>query len=344
MRIAVTGGTGYLGAHTVAALLRAGHDIVLLVHPSESFASVPRMFDSGPEALSVLSGDIRDPKTVEALLEGCDAVVHAAGVVGTDNRRERLMWEVNTDATATVLARATALELDPIVHVASYSALFPSPDPVITPDSPTAPGRSAYGRTKSAADRIARALQATGAPIVITYPSSVVGPGLGAQGGITSDGWGAMLRARIAPRIEGGMQMIDVRDVAAVHAAVMRPGLGPRRYLCGGHMVAFDEIVDMLECAAGQRIRRIPVPKAAFLGIGRLTDAAARFLPISAGLSYEAAWLLTTATPTDDSRTLAELGLRWRPIREAIIESVRAGRRGATRSSPGIWPRPARRR
>ncbi|MGV9544828.1 NAD-dependent epimerase/dehydratase family protein [Nocardia beijingensis] len=323
MRIAVTGGTGYLGAHTVSALLRDGHQVVLLVHPSESVAEVVGMFDTTPEALSVLPGDIRDPQTVEKLLVGCDAVLHAAGVVGTDNRREQLMWEVNADATATVLARATALGLDPIVHVASYSALFPSPDPVITPDSPTAPGRSAYGRTKSAADRIARALQATGAPVVITYPSSVVGPGLGTQAGITSDGWGAILRARVAPRIRGGMQMIDVRDVAAVHAAVMRPGLGPRRYLCGGHLVAFDEIVDILETAAGQRIRRIPVPKAALLGLGRLTDAAARFLPISAGLSYEAAWLLTTATPTDDSRTLDELGLRWRPIREGIIESVR---------------------
>jgi hypothetical protein len=35
------------------------------------------------------------------------------------------------------------------------------------------------------------------------------------------------------------------------------------------------------------------------------------------------AWLPTTATPTDDSRTLAELALRWRPIRDAIAESVR---------------------
>ncbi|WP_280491862.1 NAD-dependent epimerase/dehydratase family protein, partial [Nocardia asiatica] len=175
MRIAVTGGTGYLGAHTVSALLRAGHQVVLLVHPSESVPAVVGMFDATPEALAVSPGDIRDPKTVEALLDGCDAVLHAAGVVGTDNRREQLMWEVNVDATATVLARATALGLDPIVHVASYSALFPSPDPVITPDSPTAPGRSAYGRTKAAAAPIPPGGQGTGGPGGITNPTTLLG-------------------------------------------------------------------------------------------------------------------------------------------------------------------------
>ncbi len=45
--------------------------------------------------------------------------------------------------------------------------------------------------------------------------------------------------------------------------------------------------------------------------IGRLTH-------LSPGLGYEAAWLLTSATPTDDSRTRDELGLTWRPARAAL--------------------------
>lgn len=324
MRIAVTGGTGYLGAHTVLALLEDGHDVRLLVQPNEAVpeALSKAAADSG-RVIDTLVGDIRHHDTIESLLDGCDAVLHAAGVVGTDDRREQLMWEVNVDATGQLLARAAALGLDPIVHVASYSALFPCPDPVIGPDSPTAAGRSAYGRTKSTADRIARALQATGAPVVITYPSSVVGPGLGSQPGITANGWDVMVRARFAPRLRGGMQMVDVRDVAAVHAAVMRPGQGPRRYLCGGHLLAFDEIVDLLEAAVGRPFRRIPVPAPLFRGLGRATDAVSRLLPVSAGLSYEAAWLLTAATPTDDSRTLSDLGLTWRPVGPAITESVR---------------------
>ncbi|WP_040790484.1 NAD-dependent epimerase/dehydratase family protein [Nocardia paucivorans] len=324
MRIAVTGGTGYLGAHSVAALLADGHDIRLLVAPNDTVPEALRDVErESTGAIETLTGDIRVPEVVDALLDGCDAVLHMAGVVGTDNRREQLMWEVNVDATSAVLAKAVAAGLDPVVHVASYSALFPCPDPVIGPDSPTAPGRSAYGRTKSTADRIARALQATGAPVVITYPSSVVGPALGTSAGITAAGWDVMVRTRLAPRVPGGMQMIDVRDVAAVHAAVMRPGRGPKRYLCGGHLVTFDEIVDMLETGLGKPIRRIPLSPAVFRGMGRVGDLVSRVLPISAGLSYEAAWLLTAATPTDDSRTLEELNLTWRPLADSIAEAVR---------------------
>ncbi|MFC9515632.1 NAD-dependent epimerase/dehydratase family protein [Nocardiaceae bacterium NPDC056970] len=322
MRVAVTGGTGYVGAHTVRRLLADGHDIRLLVHPDEPVAETSALFGADAARVEVLSGDIRDPAVIARLLDGCDAVLHAAGVVGTDDSRETLMWEVNTAATATLLTRAAFLGLDPIVHVASYSALFPSPDPVIGPDSPTAPGRSAYGRTKAAADRIARALQDAGAPVVITYPSSVVGPGLGGTRGITASGWAPMVESGFAPRLRGGMAMIDVRDVADVHAAAMRPGRGPRRYLCGGELIAFDELIDVLERASGRHIRRIPLAPSVFRGAGRVADAVGTFLPVSAGLSYEAAWLLTAATPTDDSRTLSELGLTWRPVREALAASV----------------------
>lgn len=318
MKIAVTGGTGYVGAHTTLALLADGHTVRLLVLPTESLD--PLFAAAGADAARIEPeiGDIRDAETVTRLLDGCDALLHAAGVVGTDDRRERLMWEINTQATAAILTRAAFLGLDPIVHVASFSALFPSPDAVIGPDSPTASGRSAYGRTKAAADRIARALQDAGAPVVITYPTSVVGPGVGATKGVTEHGWGAIVDGGVAPRFDGGMQMIDVRDVAAVHAAAMHPGRGPRRYVCGGELVEFNHLIDVLEHSSGRRIRRIPLSSSAFRTIGRIADVIGRFTPLSPGLGYEAAWLLTSATPTDDSRTRDELGLTWRPARAAL--------------------------
>ncbi|WP_043650638.1 NAD-dependent epimerase/dehydratase family protein [Nocardia thailandica] len=318
MRIAVTGGTGYLGAPTVARLLADGHEIALLVHPAESLQRWWPDFAAHRERITVVRGDVCDSATITALLDGCSAVLHAAGIVATDDKREALMWQVNVDATAEILARAALAGLDPIVHVASYSALFPCPDPVMTPDSPTAPGRSAYGRTKSAADRMARALQRAGAPVVITYPSSVIGPGLAGTRGITERGWNTMLRTGFAPRLDGGMAMIDVRDVAEVHAAVMRPGRGPRRYLCGGHQVGFDRAIDLLADASGTRIRRIPVRPSVFRGMGRAADAAGRWFDIDAAFGYEAAWLLTAATPTDDSATLADFGLTWRPTADSV--------------------------
>lgn len=320
MLISVTGGTGYLGAHTVRALLAAGHQIRLLVGPDAEGAPVlDRLAEAGP--VDVVSGDIRDGPTIDALLDGCDAVVHAAGVVGTDNRRRDLMWQINAHATEMLLEQAVARGLDPVVSVSSYSALFPPPNGVIGPDTPTAYGRSDYARTKGYADRVARRLQQQGAPVVITYPSSVVGRAFHTAPGVTERGWAPIVRFGVAPRVRGGMQMIDIRDVADVHTAIMEPGRGPRRYMCGGTLVPFNDMISALERGMGREIRRIPVSQSTFRGVGRVGDILGGVVPMGDGLTYEAALLLTAATPTDDTATLRDLGITWRSPVDAIISS-----------------------
>jgi nucleoside-diphosphate-sugar epimerase len=294
----------------------------LLVPQAESAAPVlGRLRALGP--VTAVIGDIREPSTIDALLTGTDALVHSAGVVGTDERRVQLMWEINAHATEAILTRAVDGGLDPVLTVSSYSALFPPSNGVITPDTPTAAGRSAYAKTKGYADRVARRLQDAGAPVVVTYPSSIVGPAFATAPGVTERGWAPIVRWAVAPRLRGGMQMIDVRDVAEVHQRAMRPGRGPRRYVCGGELLRFDEMVDSLERGLGRRIRRVRTPAGVLLGLGRASDVAGRFVPLSDGLSYEAAMLLLAATPTDDTATLAELGMRWRSPHAAIAESVR---------------------
>ncbi|CAJ1504321.1 NAD-dependent epimerase/dehydratase family protein [[Mycobacterium] kokjensenii] len=323
MRVAVTGGTGYLGAHTVKALLTAGHSVRLLVAPGCGDEPViGRLRELG--SLEVLDGDIRDTAVVAGLLDGCEALFHAAGVVGTNDRQEKLMWDINAHATEAILNRAVALNLDPVVLVSSYSALFPPPNGVIGPDTPTVDGRSAYARTKAYGERVARRLQADGAPVVITYPSSVVGPAFWTAPGITERGWSAIARYRVAPVVRGGMAMVDVRDIGRVHEALMRPGRGPHRYVCGGILVDFGQMIDAVEEGLGQRVRRIRVAPSVFRGIGRVSDLVSKFAALPESLSYEAAWLLTTPTPTDDSATLSELGLEWSSPTDAIIEALRA--------------------
>jgi len=202
MLIAVTGGTGYLGAHTVRALLAGGHRVRLLVGPDAEGALVlDRLAEAG--ALDVLSGDIRNTATIEAMLDRCDAVLHARrGDTARASRRQGPR---------------------PGRVFSSYSALFPPPNGVIGPDTPTADGRSDYAKTKGYADRVARRLQQQGAPVVVTYPSSVVGPAFHTAPGVTERGWAPIVRFGVAPRLRGGMQMIDVRDVADVHTPSWNP-------------------------------------------------------------------------------------------------------------------------
>ena len=139
--------------------------------------------------------------------------------------------------------------------------------------------------------------------------------------------WGILGRPKVIETIDEvcGPRRADaaasVGTSAAVHVAVMEPGRGPRRYLCGRRMTAFDEVLDLLHAAAGRRIRRVRIPKQ-LLGIGRASDLVSRVVPVAPLLSYEAAWLLTSPTPTDDRRTHDELGVGWRPLEETIRAAI----------------------
>jgi dihydroflavonol-4-reductase len=133
------------------------------------------------------------------------------------------------------------------------------------------------------------------------------------------------------------MQMIDVCDVADVHLALMTPGSGPRRYMCGGMMVPFDGMISALERGAGRELRRVRVSPKAFRGVSRIGDVLGRLVPMGNGLSYEAALLLTAATPTDDTATVRDLGIMWRSPTDAIIASFPRSHGGDENlSDPGV--------
>ena len=321
MRVAVTGGTGYVGAHCIAALLRDKHDVRLLVHPNEMARPLSSYGVEG-DAVEVLSGDVADAAVADKLLDGCDALVHLAGIVAVDNRREVDMWRVNVEATEALVTAAVERGLDPIVHVSSYVALFPSATGTIGPDTPPATGRSAYGRTKAAADRRLRELQAVDAPVVVVYPPGIVGPALGDRPGIAAEGWAPLLRHRTTVSVRGIMPMVDVRDIADLLAALVSPGGGPRRLPVGGEVLTFDEVLDALETVTGRPFRRVRVAPRVFRGMGRAFDAAARVLPLPPSFSYEAAWLLTQGQHVDDEAARKVLGRPWRDVRTSLRESV----------------------
>lgn len=321
MRVAVTGGTGYVGAQAVAALRRDGHSVRLLVHPAEAERPLSS-YGVDPDGVEVVEGDVADPTAVGALLDGAEGLLHMAGIVAVDDRREADMWRVNVEATRALVSAAAERGIDPIVHVSSYVALFPSPTGVIGPATAPAAGRSAYGRTKAAADRFMRELQDDGVPVVVVYPPGIVGPALGDRPGIAAEGWAPLLRRRTTVTVRGVMPMVDVRDVADVFAVVMRPGAGPRRLPLGGQVLTFDEVLDVLEQATGRSFRRVRVGPRTFRGMGRAFDTAARVLPLPPSFSYEAAWLLTCGQHVDDSAALAALGRPWRDVRAALLDAV----------------------
>jgi dihydroflavonol-4-reductase len=96
MRVLVTGGTGFVGCHTVAALLGHGHHVRLLVRDARRIA--PALGPLGIATVDAVVGDVTDPATVERAMRGCQAVVHAAAVYALDPRRAAVMAHTNPPA------------------------------------------------------------------------------------------------------------------------------------------------------------------------------------------------------------------------------------------------------
>ena len=318
MRVLVTGGTGFVGAHVVAALRAEGYEVRLLARRPERVADAlePLGVDTGD--VEVVVGDVTDPQAVARALQGADALVHAANLYSLDPAHTSSVWRLNVDGTRLLLHAAVEHGLDPVVYVSSMTALLPGD--ALTRDAPLGAPRLPYPRSKAVAERLAARLQDDGAPVVITSPASVQGPH-DPHMGESAKGVRAMLRFPLRVSASGGFGVVDVRDVALAHVRLLERPARPGRYLMGGHWLSVDATYDLLETVTGRRLRRCDVPVGALLAGGRAADAVARVGP-DAGFSHGTAWLIASFGTFDDADTRRELGLEWRDPQDTLRDTV----------------------
>ncbi len=144
MRVLVTGGTGFVGSHSVRALQSAGHTLRLL---ARSRAKALRVF-AGAAPADVVIGDVTDASVVAKALDGVDAVVHCAGVVAIEARRAHEVRDTNLRSVELVVGGAAARGVGAIVYVSSLGALF-APGAPLTEHSPIAAAKNPYAHSKA---------------------------------------------------------------------------------------------------------------------------------------------------------------------------------------------------
>jgi dihydroflavonol-4-reductase len=168
---------------------------------------------------------------------------------------------------------------------------------------------------------VARKFQALGAPVVSVLPAGVWGPHDPHFGeGVTMAA--NVLRNRYPVVMPGGMHIVDVRDVAAVLAAVLQPGRGPRSYLVAGHYVTMPDIIRALGDVSGRRLRFVTFPAWFLAGFGRMADLVQRRLRTRLPWSGESIWVMNCDARCDDAKTRDELRLEPRPLRETFVDTV----------------------
>jgi len=323
MRVAVTGGTGFVGSHTVEALLAAGHDVRLLIRDPARVA--PAFEPLGIDALDDLRvGDVTSALDVESLLQGCDAVVHAASIYSLDVRDAAAIRQTNVAGTKLVIEAARRLDLDPIVHVSSVAALIPADRPVDS-DSPVATHAAGlYGQSKAESEALARRHQDDAAPVVTVMPGTVWGPHdphFGESDRLASD----FLRGR-SRMLPGGatLGIVDVRDVAAVIAAILEPGRGPRRFALSPYHLAVVDLADALNRVTGRKIRFARLPDSVVRAAVAPAGLIQRLVPVRLPFNTESINAALGWVPVDSRRAVDELGVEWRRLDETLTDTITA--------------------
>lgn len=264
MRVLVTGASGFLGSHVAAQLARDGHSVRALLRPTSD-----RAYLRGLEIEEAI-GDVRQPESLPAALEGVDAVVHTAGLVKA--RSEREFDSVNVAGTANLLTALNGERSPRFVHVSSMAAHGPSEDGHPRHSRAAAAPVSAYGRSKLRGETIVRAWAGEGRPAVIIRPPAIYGP---------RDRellpFFRLTRSRFVPLLGDGRNAISIVYVedaarAAALAATEDTPPGATYSLDDGAVYTWRDMLAAVERALGRKALRLPAPVWAYTAAAALSE------------------------------------------------------------------------
>lgn len=247
MKVALIGGTGFVGGHLVDALLNRGDEPSLLVRPG-SLAKLRRASEC-----RVVNGDIGSPEALRAAVEGSDAVIYNIGILREFPRRGVTFEESQYRGVVQTIAAARSTSIRRIVLMSANGVKLPG---------------TAYQETKHRAEQ---AVKDSGLDWTIFRPSVIFGDPRGTME-IATQLYRDMIRPPI-PAVgfhtglvpaDGQIPMspVHVRDVAAAFVAALHdPGTAGKTYLLGGpEVLSWTQMLQRIAAAVGKRKLVLPMP------------------------------------------------------------------------------------
>jgi dihydroflavonol-4-reductase len=330
----VTGGAGFIGSHLVARLVDSGQHVRVIERPGAPV-------DHLPAAATVFLGDIRQRATLSRAMEGARRVYHLAANPNLWVRDRREFEEVNYQGTINVLDAALAAGAERILHTSTESILTKAnvSGPIdenieISLDDAVGP----YCKSKLLAERYAMSLAARGLPVVVANPTMPIGPGdrgLSPPTRLIVD----FCNGGLPATMNCTLNLIDVRDVALGLSRVMELGKPGRRYILGHSNVTLAELLALLAELTGVPVPRWRVPYSMAITAAWFSEKIADHLTRRAPkATLTGVRLAKRIMHFDSSRSLSELGLEPRSIRESLADAI--GWLRSTGRIPGYAARP----
>jgi dihydroflavonol-4-reductase len=321
--VLVTGAAGFTGVALARSLRARGYPVRALVrHQSQA----QELAHSGAE---VVTGDIRDPRTITEALTGIHTVYHLAAIFRRAGVPDSEYREVHVDATKRLVEESAAAGVNRFVHCSTVGVHGDVGwDTPANEDAPLHPG-DIYQATKLEGEQIARdTARRTGVPLTVVRPGPIYGPGDRRLFKL----FGAIARRRFLLLGNGlpHFQMVYIDDlVEGFRLAAETPDAAGRTYIItGGQAPTLNELVNEIADVARVPAPRFRLPVWPFSVAGALCEAVCVPLGIEPPIFRRRVSFFTKNRWFDTSRARNELGFVPKiRLREGIRRTLDSYRR-----------------
>jgi len=314
----VTGAAGFLGSHLTRQLAARGAEVRVLLRASSSNRAIADL------PLEYVTGDLRDPASLERALAGVERVFHVAADYRLWSRRPQEIYDSNVGGTKNLLEAAGRAGVRQFVYTSTVAT--------IAVDRPEQPDESTdakleemvghYKRSKWLAEREVLEAARRGFPAVVAMPTTPVGPWdwkPTPTGKIILD----FLNGRMPGYVETGLNFVGVEECAAGHLLVSEKGLCGERYLLGAENLTLKGVLDLLSEMTGLPAPSLKIPHRLALGVAYAETAFSRLIGREPRIPVEGVKIARHLMFVNCSRAVRELGFQPGSVGAAFERAVR---------------------
>ena len=320
MKIFITGGTGFIGGHVTRRLAQEGHELHCLVRETSDTHSLTEL------GACLVPGTVNDAVALQKGMQGCDVLIHLANIYSFWEPDMSILPRVNVEGTRTVMQAAAVAGVKRVIDVSTVAVYgVPDEQPFNEETPRAAQVTTLYARTKREAEEIVRQTATEhGMELVVLQPGAVIGAG-------DTRATGQYLEELLDGRLplmsfsETQMNFIHVTDVCdAVVRCLAADDVVGETYLLGGTQMTMWDYLGMISEIGGVRMPYVKLPVIVPMVLGWFLTPLASLVkrPPIWGLSNDQVNMLRDGFVFDGSKAERELGIRYRPVRDAVADAV----------------------
>lgn len=263
MKKLVTGSTGFIGSAIVRELIKDGEEVKVLIRKTSDTRNIDNL------AVEIAYGDIRDGDSMKKALKDCDTLYFTAAYFAHWAPDPELLYDVNVGGTKASLKAALEAGVEKVVYTSTNNAIAASGPVPANEEKAFNYWKSGdhYSMSKYIAENEARIFVTRGLPVVMVNPTLVIG-----INDIKPSPSGQMIidvvKQKMPGYIDGGINIIDVEDVARGHILAAKKGRVGERYLFGNKNITVSNYFKLIADIAGVKPPTIKIPYHLALGLG----------------------------------------------------------------------------